>query len=110
MITALRTSLFAHSTNIESIMVCSKFWYGNSCNVEESVLILRGDMWSMRSLRVLDLCTGIGGLSLACEMAGMQIVGQVEIDPFCQAVLAKHWPDVLRMSDVRKVQGNEFGP
>jgi DNA (cytosine-5)-methyltransferase 1 len=28
---------------------------------------------------------------------------QVEIDPFCQRVLAKHWPDVRRYGDVREV-------
>jgi DNA (cytosine-5)-methyltransferase 1 len=31
----------------------------------------------------------------------MTVVGQVEIDPWCRKVLAKHWPEVPRHDDVR---------
>ena len=34
------------------------------------------------------------------ERAGMTVVGQVEIDPYCRRVLAKHWPEVPRHDDV----------
>ena len=52
-------------------------------------------------MRVLDLFSGIGGFSLGLERAGMRTVAFCEIDPFCRAVLAKHWPSVLCHDDIR---------
>lgn len=51
-------------------------------------------------MRVLDLFSGIGGVSLGLERAGMQTVMFCEIDPKCRRVLAHHWPKVPIHDDV----------
>lgn len=62
----------------------------------------------IRPLTVGSLFTGIGGFDLGLERAGMQVKWQVEIDLFCRAVLAKHWPNVKRLSDIREAVGYRF--
>ncbi len=57
-----------------------------------------------KKLKVLDLFSGIGGFSLGLERTGgFETVAFCEIDPFCQKVLKKHWPDVPIYNDVRNL-------
>jgi len=63
------------------------------------------------SLRMLSLCSGIGGADLAASWTQkIEVIGQVECDPFCNQILAQHWPNVPRINFIEKVQGHEFGP
>ena len=60
-------------------------------------------------LRHLDLFSGIGGMALGLQRTGgFQTIGFCEIDPFCQKVLRKHWPDVPIHEDVRSINADGF--
>jgi DNA (cytosine-5)-methyltransferase 1 len=64
----------------------------------------------MRKLRHLDLFSGIGGFSLAARWTGqIETIAFVEIDPFCQKVLKKHWPDVPVYDDIKVFAGEGIG-
>ncbi|OJF18309.1 MAG: hypothetical protein A6D91_12515, partial [Bacillaceae bacterium G1] len=52
-------------------------------------------------MRALDLFSGIGGFALAAEWAGIKTVAFCEIDPYCQRVLRRHWPEVPIYDDIR---------
>lgn len=52
-------------------------------------------------LRLLDTFSGIGGFSLAARwLGGIETVQFVEREPFCQRILAKHWPTVPIHDDI----------
>ena len=59
-------------------------------------------------MKTLDLFSGIGGFSLGLESVGFETVGFCEIDPFCQKVLKKHWPDIPIHKDIKELNGHEY--
>ena len=54
-----------------------------------------------------SLFAGIGGIDLGLERAGWQCKWQVEIDPYAQYVLDKHWPDIPTLPDVKDFPPDE---
>ena len=54
-------------------------------------------------LTKLSLFSGILGDDLASEWAGIQTVCCVEIDPFCQSVIKKHYPNMPIIGDIHDV-------
>ena len=61
-------------------------------------------------MTVGSLFSGIGGFDLGLERAGFTIKWQVENDPYCNRVLGKHWPDVVRYGDIRDVDWGTVEP
>jgi len=61
-------------------------------------------------MKVGSLFSGIGGLDLGLERAGMEIVWQVENDPYCQKVLKKHWPGVPCYGDIKEIDFTTLPP
>ena len=62
-------------------------------------------------LTVGSLFSGIGGLDLGLERAGMQVIWQSEIDPYACKVLSKHWPKVPNHGDIKAINwGNIVRP
>jgi DNA (cytosine-5)-methyltransferase 1 len=57
-----------------------------------------------------SLFAGVGGFDLGFESAGWKCAFQVEWDKHCQQILARHWPNVARWSDVSDVNGAELPP
>lgn len=65
---------------------------------------------AVSDLTFVSLFSGVGGFDLGLERAGWRCVAQVEWDKNCQAVLAHHWPEVPRWSDVSDVSGHDLPP
>ena len=56
----------------------------------------------------LDLFSGIGGFALAARWNGYRTVGFCDNEPYAQAVLKKHWPEVPCHKDIREVRGDLY--
>lgn len=59
-------------------------------------------------MKVASFFSGIGGIDLGLERAGMEIVFQCEILEFGQKVLKKHWPDIPLAKDITKVESESI--
>lgn len=61
-------------------------------------------------MKHIDLFSGIGGFALAVDWAFPEAEHIFcEIDPFCQKVLKKHWPQSKIYNDVKTLKTNDFG-
>ena len=55
------------------------------------------------TLTVGSLFSGIGGLDLGLERAGMEVIWQSEIDAYGCRVLKKHWPEVVNHGNIKQI-------
>lgn len=59
-------------------------------------------------MKALSLFTGIGGLDLAAEASGIEIVGMCEIDPYAVSVLRKRFPDTPIFNDIKNLKRGDI--
>ena len=61
-------------------------------------------------LKILDLFSGIGGFSYAAEriVGGYKTTQFVEVDPYCQSVLRKNFPNTPIHDDIRTFTAKPF--
>ncbi len=60
-------------------------------------------------LKVLDLFSGIGGFSRGFEATNFfETISFVENEPYCQAVLKHHWPEVPVLGDIKNVKAENL--
>lgn len=59
-------------------------------------------------MKVASFFSGIGGIDLGLEKAGMDVKFQCEILSFGQQVLKKHWPNVQLEKDITKVTSDDI--
>lgn len=60
-------------------------------------------------LTIGSLFSGIGGLELGLEWAGLgPVIWQVERDPACCEILAKHYPGAHRYGDIRTLRSSDL--
>lgn len=60
-------------------------------------------------MKHLDLFSGIGGFALAADWAWPGIEHTFcEIDPFCQRILKKHWPESKIYGDIRTLRFDTY--
>lgn len=59
-------------------------------------------------MKAASFFSGIGGIDLGFERAGVEIVFQSEINGFCKNVLQKHWPDAKLMGDINGITGEDI--
>lgn len=60
------------------------------------------------SLRHASFFSGVGGLDLGFERAGIETVSLCEFDPYASAVLAERFPDVPNLGDITKVKKEDI--
>lgn len=57
---------------------------------------------------MISLFSGIGGIEIGADRAGIETLIQVENNPFCIVILEKIWPQCKRYTDIQDVNLSSF--
>lgn len=63
---------------------------------------------SNQKYRINSFFAGIGGFDVAFERQGFSTAFLCEINPFCNQILDRHWPNVQKASDINNITVNEI--
>lgn len=61
-------------------------------------------------MKVGSLFSGIGGFDLAARWMGWRTVWYSEIDPFCNRVMAHHFPEATALGDITRIDWSTVEP
>jgi DNA (cytosine-5)-methyltransferase 1 len=59
-------------------------------------------------MKFASFFAGIGGFDLGFQQAGMTPVFHCEIDPYCQKILRRHWPEVPLHDDITTLEAGDI--
>ena len=62
------------------------------------------------TLTVGSLFSGIGGIDLGLERAGMTVKWHSEINPYASRVLKKHWPTIPNLGNIKDIDWSTVEP
>lgn len=60
--------------------------------------------------KIASFFAGIGGFDVAFERKGFSTEFLCEINPFCNDILQKHWPNIKKSEDINTLSANEIPP
>ena len=60
-------------------------------------------------MNIVTGCSGIDAIAYAALLLDIDVIGQIEIDDFCNKILELRYPDVKLLKNVFDVRGDEFG-
>lgn len=61
-----------------------------------------------KKFRVNSFFSGIGGFDIAFEKNGFSTQLLCEINPFCNQILDRHWPNVTRFQDINNIETGDI--
>jgi DNA (cytosine-5)-methyltransferase 1 len=62
----------------------------------------------MGGVNIVTGCSGIDAIAYAALLLDIDVIGQIEIDDFCNKILELRFPGVKRLENVFDVRGDEF--
>ena len=61
-----------------------------------------------KTYKINSFFAGIGGFDVAFEKQGFSTTLLCEINPFCNQILSRHWPDVQKAGDINSIAESEI--